>query len=119
MVKLGEYVRLRYGDFIGCDYNPDELFAQSSDFERCLVSTSSFLEAFYISYPCCASNGNHHHNHGDESFDKSFGIENGSHVEKNVAQKNPKPLPSPCHSNTSKAIPYHAISPSVDNVSCQ
>lgn len=43
MFAIGQYLRARYGDYLGDKYAPMEVFARSSGKDRCLASAQLVL----------------------------------------------------------------------------
>lgn len=46
--SLGEFLRRRYNKFLGNEYSPNKIFAQSTDVDRCLASAQLVLAGLYI-----------------------------------------------------------------------
>lgn len=47
MYRLGQYFRSRYGNFIGPKYSPDQIYVQSTDFDRTIMSAQMALAGLY------------------------------------------------------------------------
>lgn len=49
--QLGQYIRKRYEGFLSTAYNPDEIYVQSSDFERTIRSAMANMGGLYPPLP--------------------------------------------------------------------